>query len=130
MEEKKYTPAEENAMSASSKDDILPTFRKGEKVRCIKEIRNDGTYAYAKVGEVLVAEGEEGFVKHIGDFLQTIRVYEVDFIRLGKIFGCREFEIESIDDEFAQDVDDELEWLRQHREKRAREKSEKEQSEK
>lgn len=119
MELSNLTPAQQNSLSSSSKDDILPLFTLGQYVRLKSDIKNDGTYAFAKVGEILVKAGEEGYVRHIGDFLQTIRIYEVDFIRVGLLIGCREFEIEPLDDGY-NDEERELEWIREHRAKKSK----------
>jgi nitrogen fixation protein NifZ len=108
-------PADEKYFTSSTKDEILPVFRMGQKVKLIADIRNDGTYPFAPVGEVLMKAGAEGYVRHIGDFLQTIRVYEVDFIEKGFALGCREFEIEALEDAY-DEVAEELAWLKRHRE--------------
>ncbi|MDO9208620.1 MAG: nitrogen fixation protein NifZ, partial [Sulfuricurvum sp.] len=84
-----------NLYKMSTKDEILSVFRVGERVRLTKTIRNDGTYPHARTGDTLVEAGAEGYVRKIGDFLQTIRVYEVNFIEEGLTFGCREAELES-----------------------------------
>lgn len=118
-DEKKMTVAEEGMISSSTKDEILPVFRVGERVRLIKAIRNDGTYPHAGIGDVLLEPGAIGYVRKIGDFLQTIRVYEVNFFEEGFIFGCREFELESVDDSDYDEVAEELEWLKRHRAERA-----------
>lgn len=113
-----------NLYKMSKKDDILPLFRIGERVRLTKAIRNDGTYPHAPVGEVLVDAGAEGYVRKIGDFLQVIRVYEVIFIEEGRVFGCREAELESAAEEDGYDeVEEELRWLKEHRAARAAEKA-------
>jgi len=75
-------------------------FEVGDRVRLTKEMRNDGTFPFAKTGEILMPEGSEGYVKKIGYFLQTIRVYEIDFIELGWVFGCREQELELVEKAF------------------------------
>ncbi len=106
--------ADANFISASSKDEALPVFKIGERVKLTQEIKNDGTYYGLERGEVVIAPPATGFIRHIGDFLQTIRIYDVDFFKEGKVVGCREFEIESVDDEFS-DVEDELNWLKEHR---------------
>lgn len=109
-----------NLYKTSAKDEILPLFRIGERVRLIKSIRNDGTYPYAPVGEVLLEAGAEGYVRKIGDFLQTIRIYEVIFVDEGHVFGCREAELEAASEEDGYDeVEEELRWLREHRAARA-----------
>lgn len=112
-----------NLYKMSTKDEILSVFRVGERVRLIKTIRNDGTYPHAQTGDTLVEAGAEGYVRKIGDFLQTIRVYEVNFIEEGLTFGCREAELESaLEDDGYDEVAEELQWLKEHRAQRAAEK--------
>lgn len=119
-----FTPAQASQISASSKDEILPLFRVGQRVKLIKAIRNDGTYPHANIGDFLVDEGAEGYVRKIGDFLQTIRIYEVNFIEEGLVFGCREAELEAAEEEDGYDeVAEELRWLKEHRAKKAAEKA-------
>lgn len=109
-----------NLYKMSAKDEILPVFRIGQRVRLIKAIRNDGTYPYAAPGEFLVDAGAEGYVRKIGDFLQTIRIYEVNFFEEGVIFGCREAELEAAEEEDGYDeVAEELAWIKRHRAERA-----------
>lgn len=113
-----------NLYKMSTKDEILSVFRIGERVRLVKAIRNDGTYPHARVGDVLVEAGSEGYVRKIGDFLQTIRVYEVNFIEEGLTFGCREAELESaLEEDGYDEVAEELKWLKEHRAARAAEKA-------
>ncbi|HZF71481.1 nitrogen fixation protein NifZ [Sulfuricurvum sp.] len=113
-----------NLYKMSTKDEILSVFRVGQRVRLVKAIRNDGTYPHARVGDVLVDAGAEGYVRKIGDFLQTIRVYEVNFIEEGMTFGCREAELESaVEEDGYDEVAEELKWLKEHRAKRAAEKA-------
>lgn len=109
-----------NLYKMSTKDEILSVFRIGQRVRLTKTIRNDGTYPHARVGDTLIEAGSEGYVRKIGDFLQTIRVYEVNFIEEGLIFGCREAELESaLEDDGYDEVAEELRWLKEHRAARA-----------
>lgn len=112
-----------NLYKMSTKDEILSVFRVGQRVRLTKTIRNDGTYPHARNGDTLIEAGAEGYVRKIGDFLQTIRVYEVNFIEVGIAFGCREAELESaLEDDGYDEVAEELKWLKEHRTKRAAEK--------
>jgi len=112
-----------NLYKMSSKDEILSLFRVGQRVRLKKTIRNDGTYPHSQNGDTLVEAGAEGYVRKIGDFLQTIRVYEVNFIEIGIAFGCREAELESaLEDDGYDEVAEELKWLKEHRAQRAAEK--------
>jgi len=121
-------PIDENARRTnlykmSTKDEILSVFRIGQRVRLTKAIRNDGTYPHAAIGDTLIEAGEEGYVRKIGDFLQTIRVYEVNFIEQGLTFGCREAELESaLEEDGYDEVAEELQWLKEHRAKRAAQK--------
>ena len=122
-----YTHAQANQISASTKDEILPVFRLGQRVRITKPIRNDGSNPFEAPDAILVQPGAEGYVKHIGDFLQVIRIYEVHFIEEGNTFGCREAELEAVGEADGYDeVEEELRWVREHRAKRAAEKAAKE----
>jgi len=115
-----FTHAQVNQISASTKDEILPVFRLGERVRIKKPIRNDGSNPFRGPDEILIHPGAEGYVKFIGDFLQVIRIYEVHFIEEGETYGCRESELEAISDVDGYDeVEEELRWLREHRAERA-----------
>jgi nitrogen fixation protein NifZ len=121
------THAQASQISASSKDEILPVFRMGQRVRITKPIRNDGSNPFHEKDAILVQPGAEGYVKNIGDFLQVIRIYDVHFIEEGSTFGCREAELEAADEYDGYDeVEEELRWVREHRAKRAAEKAAKE----
>ncbi|HHH37238.1 MAG TPA: nitrogen fixation protein NifZ [Epsilonproteobacteria bacterium] len=111
-------------VSASTKDEILPVFRIGQRVRITRPIRNDGSNPFHSPDAILVEPGAEGYVTHIGDWLQVIRIYEVHFIEEGSTYGCRESELMAVEDFDGYDeVEDELKWLREHRAKRAAEKA-------
>ncbi len=115
-----YTLAQANQISASSKDEILPVFHLGQRVRITKPIRNDGSNPFNAPNEILIHPGAEGYVKHIGDWLQVIRIYEVHFIEEGHTFGCREFELEpALESDGYDEVEEELRWIREHRAKKA-----------
>ena len=119
-----FTHAQASQISASTKDEILPVFRMGQRVRITKPIRNDGSNPFHAPDAILVQPGAEGYVKHIGDFLQVIRIYDVHFIEEGSTFGCREAELEAADEYDGYDeVEEELRWVREHRAKRAAEKA-------
>lgn len=123
------THAQASQVSASTKDEILPVFRLGQRVRITKPVRNDGSNPFNEPNEILVPTGAEGYVKHIGDWLQVIRIYEVHFIEEGATYGCREAELEAIGDLDGYDeVDEELRWLREHRAEKAAKKAAAEQS--
>lgn len=106
--------------SRSGKDEETPKFGVGQKVKLIKEIVNDGTYPHSPIGTLMMPEGSIGYIKSIGEFLQVIRVYEVHFLGIEiapvEIVGCRENELEAMED-FRDEVEEELEFMRKHREK-------------
>lgn len=66
-----------------------PTFRAGQAVRCCLPVKNDGTFAGRRLGEVLVGKGERGYVRDIGTFLQRYYVYAVEFVDRGIVVGMR-----------------------------------------
>jgi len=68
-------------------------FNYGEKVRVLKNIRNDGTFMGAVRGALLVRHGSEGYIKGVGKFLQEQMIYQVHFIEQGYTVGCRESEL-------------------------------------
>lgn len=118
-----FTHAQVNQISASTKDEILPVFRLGQRVRIKKPIRNDGSNPFEAPDAILVQPGAQGYVKHIGDWLQVVRIYEVHFIEEGHTYGCREAELEAIEDLDGYDeVEEELRWLREHRASKAKAK--------
>ncbi len=105
--------------SRSGRDEENPKFGIGQKVKLLEDIKNDGTYPHAPVGTIMVQAGAIGYVKSIGEFLQVIRVYEVHFLDLNafiEVVGCREHELQAMED-YRDEVQEELEWMRQHREK-------------
>lgn len=69
----------------------------GDAVRVVRNVRNDGTYPGAPMGELLIRRGSVGHVVDIGTFLQDQIIYAVHFLEAGKIVGCREEELIDID---------------------------------
>lgn len=104
----------------SGKDEEKPKFGVGQKVKLLEDIVNDGTYPHEKIGTLMMPKGSVGYIRSIGEFLQVIRVYEVHFFGVEnvpvEIVGCREHELEAMED-FHDEVEEELEFMRQHREK-------------
>jgi len=85
----------------SGRDEDEPKFKEGQKVRLVEDIVNDGTYPHAPIGTLMMPKGEIGYIKSMGEFLQVIRVYEVHFVGSQmdvEIVGCREHELEAVDD--------------------------------
>jgi nitrogen fixation protein NifZ len=75
-----------------------PAFEYGEKVRCRKYVRNDGTFAGKEIGEILVHKGDIGYVVSIGTYLQQFYIYGVDFFSRGHIVGMKERELDWLDE--------------------------------
>ncbi len=74
-----------------------PAFDYGEKVRSLKNIRNDGTFPGKDIGELLCKKGEEGYVVSIGTFLQQFYIYGVEFISTGYRVGMKRKELELVE---------------------------------
>jgi nitrogen fixation protein NifZ len=66
-----------------------PLFQVGDKVRAIKDVKNDGTYPHRGVGDILISKGDIGYVRDIGTFLQQFYIYAVDFYDRAMIVGMR-----------------------------------------
>lgn len=75
-----------------------PLFRIGDKVRAIKDVRNDGTYPHRAVGDTLIYTGDVGYVRDIGTFLQQFYIYAVDFFDRAMIVGMRGKELVVVED--------------------------------
>lgn len=73
------------------------TFDYGDKVRVVRNIRNDGTLRGSKRGDLLVRRGSVGYIKQIGTLLLDQVIYQVHFIDQGFTLGCRDNEVCSID---------------------------------
>ena len=74
-----------------------PAFDYGEKVRSLKNIRNDGTFPGKDIGDLLCNKGEEGYVVSIGTFLQQFYIYGVEFISTGYRVGMKRKELELVE---------------------------------
>ena len=74
-----------------------PALEYGAKVRSLKVIRNDGTFAGKRVGEVLAQKGEIGYVISIGTYLQQFYIYGVEFIESGYRVGMKRSELEPVE---------------------------------
>jgi nitrogen fixation protein NifZ len=71
-----------------------PEFDYGEKVRSLRNIRNDGTFPGKDIGDLLCKKGEEGYVVSIGTFLQQFYIYGVEFVSSGYRVGMKRKELE------------------------------------
>lgn len=85
----------------SSRDEEEPKFVKGQKVKLLEDVVNDGTYPHSPIGTLMMPKGSVGYIKDMGDFLQVIRVYEVHFLDSNmevEVVGCREHELEALEE--------------------------------
>jgi len=73
-------------------------FSIGDAVRVIRNVRDDGTYPGAQMGELLIRRGSSGHVVDIGTFLIDQIIYSVHFLDAGRIVGCREEELIAADE--------------------------------
>lgn len=74
-----------------------PAFEEGQKVRALRDVRNDGTYPGRPMGDFLIRAGDIGYVKSIGTYLQMYYIYGVDFYEKRIIVGMRAKELELVD---------------------------------
>ncbi len=72
---------------------MLPRWDYGDAVRVTRNLRNDGTFPGADIGELLVRRGRIGHVRNIGSFLQDQIIYSVHFLEEERLIGCREEEL-------------------------------------
>lgn len=76
---------------------MRPRFDQGDKVRVLRNVRNDGTYPGVDVGKLLIRRGSLGFVRDLGLFLQDQIIYSVHFLEEDRLVGCREQELQPAD---------------------------------
>jgi len=74
-----------------------PAYEIGTKVRALHSVRNDGTYPGVPTGGFLIDEGEIGYVKSVGTYLNRFYVYGIDFVRRGVLVGMRAHELECLE---------------------------------
>ena len=77
---------------------MRPKFEYGDEVRVIRNVRNDGTYPGEETGRLLIRRGSIGYVRDVGTFLQDQLIYSVDFFDEQRMVGCREQELQAVDD--------------------------------
>jgi nitrogen fixation protein NifZ len=77
---------------------LRPKFEYGEKVRVVRNLRNDATYPGEPTGRLLVRRGSVGYVRDVGTFLQDQLIYSVDFLDDNRRVGCREQELQLASD--------------------------------
>lgn len=74
-----------------------PRFSYSERVVSRSVVRNDGTYRGCDIGDLLVNQGEIGYVININTFLQQYYIYAVDFVESGHRVGMRAKELCTLD---------------------------------
>jgi nitrogen fixation protein NifZ len=74
-----------------------PAYAPGDKVAATRDVRNDGTFPGAKMGEVLIRRGAIGYVRTVGIFLNRYYVFGIDFVDAGRVVGMRTNEIELLE---------------------------------
>jgi nitrogen fixation protein NifZ len=77
---------------------MRPRFDYGDRVRVIRNVRDDGTFPGANIGNLLLRRGSIGYVRDVGTFLQDQLIYSVHFFEAQKMVGCREEELISADE--------------------------------
>ncbi|MEW5890253.1 MAG: nitrogen fixation protein NifZ [Pseudomonadota bacterium] len=75
-------------------------FDFGDVVRVIRNVKDDGTYPGAAIGQLLVRRGNVGHVVDIGGFLQDQVIYAVHFLDINRIIGCRGEELIGADEDW------------------------------
>jgi nitrogen fixation protein NifZ len=76
-------------------DPRLPKFQWGQRVRCLIDLVNDGTYPNAAEDAVLAAAGAQGEIVQVGSHVDSnTPVYIVEFEEK-YVIGCLEEEIEA-----------------------------------
>ena len=73
-----------------------PVYERGQKVISQKDVRNDGTYPGAKMGQVLIRKGDVGYIHSVGTYLNRFYVYGVEFYEKDMVVGMRAHELEGI----------------------------------
>lgn len=74
-----------------------PAHQAGDKVKAVRDVRNDGTYPGVAMGAFLIQRGDVGYVKSVGTFLNRFYVYAIDFVDRGMLVGMRTHEIENME---------------------------------
>jgi nitrogen fixation protein NifZ len=73
------------------------SFELGDGVRATRPLRNDGTYLHKDVGEVLVLEGDIGFVVEIALF-RGEAYYTIEFVDRAVVMAARGRDLARLDD--------------------------------
>ncbi|MGF1568567.1 MAG: nitrogen fixation protein NifZ [Nodosilinea sp.] len=80
--------------------DSPPIFDMGQRVRCRKVLRNDGTFPGKDIGFHLAKKGDIGYIVGIGTYLQRAYIYSVHFLDSNFVVGCLSKELERMDEDY------------------------------
>jgi nitrogen fixation protein NifZ len=72
---------------------MKPRWQIDDEVRLIRNVRDDGTFPGARMGDLLLRRGSVGVIRDIGFFLQDQIIYSVYFHAENRLVGCREEEL-------------------------------------
>lgn len=76
---------------------MMTRFEFDDALRVVRPLRNYSTVAGLKRGELLVRRGSIGYVREWGTFLQDQLIYQVHFLEVDRIVGCRAQELIAAD---------------------------------
>ena len=76
---------------------MRPEYDFGDRVRVLRNVRNDGTFPGIDRGRLLVRRGSLGYVRDLGTFLQDQVIYSVHFLDEDRLVGCRGDELQPAD---------------------------------
>ena len=76
---------------------MRPEYDFGDRVRVLRNVRNDGTFPGIDRGRILVRRGSLGYVRDLGTFLQDQVIYSVHFLDEDRLVGCRGEELQPAD---------------------------------
>jgi nitrogen fixation protein NifZ len=77
---------------------LTPRWQIDDEVRVIRNVRDDGTFPGADMGDLLLRRGSVGVIRDIGTFLQDQIIYSVYFYAENRLIGCREEELIGLDE--------------------------------
>ncbi len=70
-------------------------FKLGDEVRSLAQVRNDGTHPHRDIGELLVRQGDAGYVREDWSFLGEV-YYTVEFAGRAAVVIMRAKEMERV----------------------------------
>ncbi|MDR3324071.1 MAG: nitrogen fixation protein NifZ [Zoogloeaceae bacterium] len=80
---------------------LAPRWHIDDEVRVIRNVRDDGTFPGADMGDLLLRRGSVGVIRDIGTFLQDQIIYSVHFYAENRLIGCREEELIGINEDWS-----------------------------